>query len=380
MKRKKVVLKTLAALAIASLMTLGGAEANAKTYESEQGLRYEGLMEDGSTYKGQMEDGKRNGIGTNFYPDGSRLDGAWYNDKAEGNVVVTYKDGSCFKGSYRAGEKNGLGVMIDADGEKTAGIWKDDKITNRIMSTEKDNKTYYMENGNDIHGGNGIVFYPNGDIYIGNLIGDKSYEEGKGAFYYSDGSWYTGDWENGKADGTGIFYDTIPDDVDLSAPYIKCTWENGKRTGWSIWYKSDGSRIIGDFTNDSDTYNGLVVNIDPNGITSIAEWENGKPKSNKPSVWKDSKGNQGVGSRVNGQLYGYGVYVVKNSNINIGNFEGGNLNDDKGLNYFIDKDYCYIGTFKKGTIEGNGTIWRPPLLIKVRWKIMNPMEMASHLS
>ena len=55
-----------------------------------------------STYQGEMKAGHYEGHGTQFWPDGTRYDGEWSNDRAEG------------KGTYQA-----------ASGEVCAGVWID---------------------------------------------------------------------------------------------------------------------------------------------------------------------------------------------------------------------------------------------------------------
>jgi len=41
-------------------------------------------LRNGATYTGQWLDGQRDGIGTQLWPDGSRYEGQWRNDKANG--------------------------------------------------------------------------------------------------------------------------------------------------------------------------------------------------------------------------------------------------------------------------------------------------------
>lgn len=41
-------------------------------------------LRNGATYTGQWLDGQRDGMGTQLWPDGSRYEGQWRNDKANG--------------------------------------------------------------------------------------------------------------------------------------------------------------------------------------------------------------------------------------------------------------------------------------------------------
>ena len=52
---------------------------------------------------------------------------------------------------------------------------------------------------------NGMVSFPNGDQYRGDLI--KSQPHGKGLMNHAGGDWYTGDWVHGTKQGYGDFFD-----------------------------------------------------------------------------------------------------------------------------------------------------------------------------
>lgn len=257
--KNKTVLMTLATLAVVVFVI--GTHVEAKTYGLEQGSRYEGFLQDGSRYKGQMKDGEKDGVGTIFYPDGGRLDGTWYQDKIEGAVLFAYEDGSYFKGNYKNDEKNGLGVLLDEDGEVEAGLWRNGEEIDSLRKKETNGNVYYAEALEDFHGGKGIIIYANGNMYIGDLIGDMC-GEGKGTMYYPNGPWYTGEWKNGKPDGKGISYGRIPDDNELSTPFLKCVWEEGIQTGIGVYCNEEGVRVVGDLTDGNGKYNGIGVEID----------------------------------------------------------------------------------------------------------------------
>lgn len=350
--RKRNALKTLALLAIAVFAI--NVRAEAKMNELGSGSRYEGYLEDGSFYKGQMKDDEKDGVGTIFYPDEGRLDGSWYQDKAEGSVLFTYEDGSCFKGSYKNDEKNGLGVMVDESGKAEAGIWKNGEKAEGLRKMEKDGNVYYVEAIEDLHGGKGIIVYSNGDIYIGDLIRSEC-EEGEGTMYYSNGTWYTGEWKEGKRDGEGILYGSIPDGDELNPSYTKCTWEKDVQTGIGVFWNSKGECAIGDFTNGRGKYNGIGVKIDQDGTMTAMEWENGRAKSSGPEVWEDSDGNQCVGAKKSGVIDGYGLCIFIGGNLYIGEFEDGVM-EGEGFQYWPEEDTRYIGQFKDGYRDGSGII------------------------
>jgi hypothetical protein len=350
--KKRNTLKTLILLTAAVFAI--SVHAEAKTNELGQGSRYEDYLEDGSLYKGQMEDDKKDGVGTIFYPDEGRLDGTWCQDKIEGNVLFTYEDGSCFKGCYRNDEKNGLGVMIDADGNTETGIWEDGEKTEGLRSMEKDGNVYYIEAIEDLHGGKGIIVYANGNIYIGDLIRSEC-PEGNGTMYYANGAWYTGEWKDGKREGEGILYGSIPDSGELNPSYTKCAWEEDEQTGIGVFWNSKGECAIGDFTNGKGKYNGEGVKIDQNGTASVKEWENGTEKSSSPEVWENTNGDRYVGTKKGNVIDGHGMCIFKDGYVYIGDFEDGIMSGE-GFHYWPEKDIWYTGEFENGIMDGMGTL------------------------
>jgi hypothetical protein len=55
--------------------------------------------------------------------------------------------------------------------------------------------------------GKGILYYLNENRFEGNF--KKSLNEGLGTFFWSDGLVYDGNWNDGKIDGCGRFYEPV---------------------------------------------------------------------------------------------------------------------------------------------------------------------------
>lgn len=55
---------------------------------------------DGRLYKGQWKKktGERDGLGIQFWPDGSKYEGMWRNDKANGKGRMTHANGDIYEG------------------------------------------------------------------------------------------------------------------------------------------------------------------------------------------------------------------------------------------------------------------------------------------
>lgn len=62
-----------------------------------------------STYEGEMSGGHYNGSGTQIWPTGSRYDGNWTDDRANGHGIYRAVDGEVCSGEWKNGCFQGLG-------------------------------------------------------------------------------------------------------------------------------------------------------------------------------------------------------------------------------------------------------------------------------
>ena len=132
------------------------------------------IYSDGS-YKGQLVDGVPHGLGRMTYSDGSYYDGNWVNGRKEGN------------GKYFDAETN-----IIQEGIYINGICS--KVTDEYVIGSRNNNSK----------SNATMIYDDGS-YKGPIAYGKPH--GKGRLTYKDGSYYDGNWVNGKKEGNGKYYD-----------------------------------------------------------------------------------------------------------------------------------------------------------------------------
>lgn len=59
------------------------------------------IYPDGSRYEGGFKDDKRDGHGCLYFPDGSRLVGHFKDDEANGEGVLYFKNGDKYEGSFK---------------------------------------------------------------------------------------------------------------------------------------------------------------------------------------------------------------------------------------------------------------------------------------
>jgi hypothetical protein len=64
---------------------------------------------EGRLYRGQYNKrtGERDGLGIQVWPDGSRYEGMWRRDKANGRGRMTHANGDMYEGQWREDKANG---------------------------------------------------------------------------------------------------------------------------------------------------------------------------------------------------------------------------------------------------------------------------------
>ena len=83
---------------------------------------------EGRLFKGQYnkKTGERDGVGIQIWPDGSKYEGMWRKDKANGRGRMTHANGDMYEGQWREDKANGHGIFIDANSAMYTGEWVDD--------------------------------------------------------------------------------------------------------------------------------------------------------------------------------------------------------------------------------------------------------------
>ena len=106
--------------------------------------------------------------------------------------------------------------------------------------------------------GKGKFYYRDGTLYEGEFKKDKP--SGKGIEIYQDGDQYEGYFKDGKREGKGIYYYYNGNyDGDI---YIG-DWKNDLKDGKGIYYYSNGVREMGDYSKGKRI--GKHVYLHPNG-------------------------------------------------------------------------------------------------------------------
>ncbi|TAH17754.1 MAG: hypothetical protein EAZ08_13065 [Cytophagales bacterium] len=152
-----------------------------------------------------------------------------------------------------------------------------------------------------------------GGKYKGSYKAGK--KEGRGSFFWDDGSKYTGEWHDDMMEGYGVL-------SLLDGTKYEGYWRNGKRDGFGTYKWANGDTYQGQFKDNKRAGDGILKMKD--GSEYSGQWANNMANgkgtfiwSNKTKYigdWKDDKRHgQGVTISVSGKIeqgtYANDVYV-----------------------------------------------------------------------
>ena len=135
-----------------------------------------------SSHSGEWALGQAHGQGVRifFNQNGVLLNqykGSWQEGVMQGQGSITFSNGHTFFGEIENGKRNGFGRSFNPEGDLIyEGIYK-----------------------NGDRDGKGILYNQDGSKYIGEYKGQFTKKKmGEGKFVFSDGTYYTGTWKDGK--------------------------------------------------------------------------------------------------------------------------------------------------------------------------------------
>jgi len=78
-------------------------------------------------YAGNWREGKRDGMGVQYYPDGSRYEGVWHQNQRQGKGTLYMANGSVFTGDWHQNLQCGFGTLVRANQDVYEGEWLNGK-------------------------------------------------------------------------------------------------------------------------------------------------------------------------------------------------------------------------------------------------------------
>jgi len=175
-------------------------------------------------YTGDVKDGLPHGTGeffsneTNQYILDYKYVGEWQDGKTHGKGTQTWGNDMKYEGEFKNGFFDGYGVRTwpsggtpvvatFKDGGKFEGEHKENKEHGKGKHTKEDG-TYFEGEYDDGKAVKGVIKYANGEKYTGEVqnIGPAQglpRRNGKGKMEYENGEIWEGNWQNGIREGEG---------------------------------------------------------------------------------------------------------------------------------------------------------------------------------
>lgn len=233
-------------------------------------------------------------------------------DCYDGSGTYVYESGARYVGEFRKGKIHGKGILYFSNGNKYVGDWVNHYRQGEGKMIFSNGDEYTGEFRHSKISGRGIMVFADGDRYQGQWADDL--QHGYGVYTYADGDRYEGEYEGGKMNGVGTMFYTD------GAQYTG-SWKNNRKDGQGILTKKDGTRIEGFWENGEYVGNGqeLVSKVD-----AQSDDINDLPNCNKVycasgrGVLTYRDGSRYVGEFKDGDPFGQGTCFYSNGDKYVG--------------------------------------------------------------
>lgn len=154
------------------------------------------------SYKGQWVNGDMSGFGVMTFASGEIYEGGFFDNYCHGLGVIKYPDGRVFDGIFQLGEILEKGRMLYADGSVYWGYF-----SKHASSTKNNQHSIKVRDTSAclraVPNGRGKLTFADGTtVYDGEFSDGRL--EGHGKLTLKDGSWYLGEFMDGKKNGIGL--------------------------------------------------------------------------------------------------------------------------------------------------------------------------------
>ncbi len=197
----------------------------------------------GNRYEGMWAEGKPNGEGIFEYANGDSYEGDMMAGRMSGRGTMYYADGSHYEGEWKEGKRHGMGAMHYPDRENISGQWQNDQYLADWGSLAFTGDTSLLRNCNTVNcaEGKGKYYYRDGTKYVGDFLNGQP--QGIGTVFYPGGDRYDGGWRSNEPQGTGVMH-----------------YASGKSIG-AIWDRGQPTRQL--FADQKDPIQNVTVDVDP---------------------------------------------------------------------------------------------------------------------
>lgn len=190
-------------------------DKNGKVEEAFIAKKKEERNDDGTNIQtGCLSGDCKNGTGVFAYPDGSKYEGDFKNEKLEGQGTFFFVNGDKYTGNFKENYPDGQGTRQYADKHQETGLWKMGEFVGSILAV--DGRMGCID-GDCVDGQGTFVFKEGSAKYTGDF--EEGMPNGKGSCLYANGDQYIGEWEDGAFSGYGTL--TLHDGTKIEGYWVE---------------------------------------------------------------------------------------------------------------------------------------------------------------
>jgi hypothetical protein len=215
----------------------------------------------GTVYEGPVVGGKLHGKGVLSFSDKSIFKGQFESNRILGKGEIQYSEYEEYKGEFVGFSRHGFGVYEHRGHNiKYEGNWENDVIHGKGRLEMKDQWVYNGDFKSNMKHGHGELEFESGTRYKGEFYKDQKH--GKGIMRWKNpDEIYDGEWNHDRLEGFGVYiYQNLFSENRSLRNYYKGYFRDGKRSGLGVHFYSDGSFYIGEWKENEK--HGKAVFID----------------------------------------------------------------------------------------------------------------------
>jgi hypothetical protein len=168
-------------------------------------------------YVGEFFNGLYHGEGTFEWPDKAHVyRGQWQFGEMSGKGTLTTSCGSIYSGDFHAGNMEGRGTITFITNDQYAGEFKDSMFSGLGCYVWSSGTTLTGVFENNVCSKVGKKTYPNGQVYVGELLDDQ--EHNRGVLSDQSGTRIVGIWKHGRLEEELVEMVVPASEVDPQGP------------------------------------------------------------------------------------------------------------------------------------------------------------------
>ncbi|NRB63647.1 MAG: caspase family protein [Saprospiraceae bacterium] len=270
-----------------------------------------------------------------------------------GHGACVFPSGARYEGDFENGNITGLGVLYYPNGDTYIGNWRNQVRQGKGRFRFASGNEYLGEFDRNLMQGYGVMTYANGNRYEGQWKANLPF--GKGTYTLATGGKYVGYFVNGRFEGQGTMYYG-------DGSYYQGEWKNNERHGEGALVMTSGLRKTGWWQEDELVESSPVLTREERELANA-----------KDDLF--TKSNQLPNCNFQYCASGMGEYTYPNGVHYIGTFEQGRPHGQATVRY--PNGDRYQGSWKAQGPNGEGIMYYANgRVLQAQWSLGRPTEIV----